>query len=307
MATLQDYYNTGDGANAAFGSARWIAQTFTAGNGYSISSIKLKLWRDPSNNPGTITISIRATTAGLPTGADLDGVSGTTDGNTLPTTQGTAEWREITLSSSIELTSSVMYAIVMRCSGVNPSCNCRDDASSPAYANGTYNYSNNSGSSWTIFSGADLMFETWGDAPVTHEAEGSISGTGSITADAEGTWCLGGSVVGSGGLVGDAMLNTSHEAEGVVTGLGGMAGTLVTERVVEGSIAGIGTLTGLFFVESFIWAKSRAASYDKTKVYDEATQTWIISDSRGGSRFRNQLIVMAKQDDGNAKLFYSDV
>ena len=58
---------------------------------------------------------------------------------------------------------------------------------------------------------------------------------------------------------------------------------------------------------SSFWVDDRPVDYDKTKVYDEVTQSWITDDSRGGSRYRNQLIVMAKQDDGNAKIYFSGV
>jgi len=117
MATLYQYYNTGDDIYFSVHDVHWAAQTFTPAIGYTITSVKLLLSRIRS--PGTITIGIRATDVnGKPTGSDL--CSGTTDGDTLiyfPSSQ----WREITLGSGTSLTASTKYAIVMRAtSAQNP-------------------------------------------------------------------------------------------------------------------------------------------------------------------------------------------
>ena len=319
MATLQDYFIDVSSSVAAWlGQTSWFAQTFIASNSYRISSVKLALKKEAGASPGTITVSIRATSAGVPSGGDL--ATGTTDGDTLTTD---VEWREITFGSSISLTSGVKYAIVARVSGETAYWVANLEGHS--YANGAQCSSADSGSNWSENDTYDLGFETWGTVQVNHEAAGSISGTGSTTADARGTWGIEGSSFGVGSVTGNAgtnweiegssfgvgsvagtaKVNRIYEAEGAIAGSGEITGKLVADWRVGGIIAGAGVATGLFFIESYVWMKNRPASYDKTKVYDEATQTWITSDSRGGSRFRNQLIVMAKQDDGNAKIYFS--
>jgi len=184
MATLFENFNTGDNAAGAIESSTiWRAQTFTAESSHAITSVKLKLYRDGA--PGTITASIRATAEGLPTGSDL--TSGTTDGDTL-TTDTAGEWREITLAS-LELTSGVVYSIVIGQSNATPlnRADWRHDSSAPPYAGGTGCRSTDSGASW-VSQSLDSMFEVWGgnsiDAVVTAQAVSSITTT---TATGNGT------------------------------------------------------------------------------------------------------------------------
>jgi len=161
MSELQDYYNTGDDGDSTLGLATWRAQTFTASSTYSITSVKLLLHKFAAV-VGTITVSIRAVDgANKPTGADL--VSGTTDGDTL-TADAAGEWREITFDTPYVLVNGVTYAIVIRAltSFANNSLAWRFDSSSPSYIDGTYVGSINSGSTWTINTGIDFMFETYG-------------------------------------------------------------------------------------------------------------------------------------------------
>ena len=110
MTTRYEYYNTGDDSFTTFFGATWKAQTFTSPIAHKITSVKLELYRVGS--PGTVTIGIRATNGdGHPTGGDL--CSGTTDGDTLPTS-ASPEWREINLGSGYTLDADVKYAIVAR-------------------------------------------------------------------------------------------------------------------------------------------------------------------------------------------------
>jgi len=169
MASLHDYYNSGDdGYWADYGSG-WLAQTFTATAEYTVTSVKLKLFR--TGSPGTITASIRATDeGGLPTGSDLQSATGTTDGNTLTDT-GSGEWREFTLSASVPLNVSTQYAIIIRISGGDTSNKFwwKYDDSSPTYTTGNIAYSANSGSSWTESLTRDFMFEVWGIGTIPTE------------------------------------------------------------------------------------------------------------------------------------------
>ena len=78
--SMYEYYNTGDDASGRAYGNEWRAQTFTPSVSFNITSVKLKLFRE--GNPGTVTVSIRATSGGVPTGSDL--CWGTTNGSTLP-------------------------------------------------------------------------------------------------------------------------------------------------------------------------------------------------------------------------------
>ena len=182
MSTLYEYYNTGDNVGEQTYGAYWKAQTFTPTIAHKITSVKLMLYR--TGSPGTITVSIRATNgSGHPTGSDL--CSGTTNGNTLPTVIPW-EWREITLGAGYTVVAGTKYAIVMRAIDGNTSNYAvwRGD-SSPTYTGGSFEYSANSGSSWTIYA-YDMMFENWSvgvpavttdSAAMTSETSATLNGT----------------------------------------------------------------------------------------------------------------------------------
>lgn len=171
MATLYEHYNAGDdgATSVGYASIEWGCQTFTPATSHKITSVKLKIYREGS--PGTITVGIRATSGGEPTGADL--CSGTTDGDTLTEDSG-GEWREITLGAGYDLVASTQYAIVVRVLGGDSSnyLGWRLDGSSPTYTGGSWGYSGDSGANWSMDTSIDMMFEEWGDPLwVLHELE----------------------------------------------------------------------------------------------------------------------------------------
>ena len=170
MATLHEYYNTGDNVDwYNIGNAsQWPGQSFTPQTQFTITSVKLKLLK--SGSPGIFTVHITATDgSGLPTGSDL--ASGTYDGDTLT---GSAAWYEITLGAGATLTSGTKYALYISC----PTASAgnviiwRGDNSSPTYTRGSALSSENSGSSWANYSNIDTMFETWGQFNFTPPATG---------------------------------------------------------------------------------------------------------------------------------------
>ena len=97
-------------------------------------------------SPGTVTVSIRATNSGSPTGEDL--TSGTLNGNTL-TENSAGEEVEVAVTSYL-LAAETQYAIIVRAPDGDPSnilqwlANVAD-----SYAYGKALYSNDSGSSWS--------------------------------------------------------------------------------------------------------------------------------------------------------------
>jgi hypothetical protein len=161
-ATRDEYYNTGDdddggGAWASFK----LCQTFNSSTSFSITSVKLLLYRTGSALPyATATVGIYATTGSppYPNGSALTSASGIT-------LTGTAAWYEITLAA-YTLNAGTTYAIVISGSGGNSgnAVYWRCDTTSPTYANGMYGRSLSSGAWGTgQMNGAiDNMFEVWG-------------------------------------------------------------------------------------------------------------------------------------------------
>ena len=161
MASKFEYYSTGDNAETGAYDANWWAQTFTPSIAHTVTSVKLKLYR--LGSPGTVIVSIKATSEGKPTGSDL--TSGTTNGDTL-TDSSAGEWREITLSN-YALSASTQYAIVIRAltGDIDNYVGLRYDTTG-TYTGGNGALSVDSGSFWTTYSDFDFMFEDWGDTAV---------------------------------------------------------------------------------------------------------------------------------------------
>jgi len=154
---LCEFYSTGDDSDGNVLAGTWKAQTFTVNaTGHSVTSVKLKLYRVGS--PSTVTVGIRTTDGTHPTGSDL--TNGTIDGNTLNAISP-GQWYTITLME-YTLTINTKYAIVVRATNGNATnyVNWRYDSTSD-YANGNFEYSSNSGGSWTS-TDYDSMFEVWG-------------------------------------------------------------------------------------------------------------------------------------------------
>jgi len=167
MASLYEVYSTGDDGSYAMYGKYWDAQTFTVGaTGHTVTSVKLKLYRKGS--PGTVTVSIRATSGDHPTGADL--TVGTIDGNSL-TTATAGAWYEIALTE-YTLNASTKYAIVVRApnGSTNNYLYWRADKTSPTYTGGNREDSIDNGVTWTTTTLSDFMFEVWGNpagGPIT--------------------------------------------------------------------------------------------------------------------------------------------
>ena len=185
--TLYERYTTNDDGDQDIYGNLWRGQTFTIGNtgtneDHNITSVKLLLYRIGS--PGTITVSIKATSEELPTGDDL--ASGTTNGDTLPT-ESPYEWREITFGTPYTLSASTKYAICVRISGGDTS-NAplwRIDKTSSAYTGGDSVYSINAGGTWYRTVGRDMMFMEYGivvgGVEHTHSASDTMTISDSIS------------------------------------------------------------------------------------------------------------------------------
>ena len=153
------YYNTNDDAygTTLVASENWTYQTFTTGTtAFTVSSVKLLLGR--VGNPGSVTMSLRHTAGGVPTGADLCSVS--TNGDLF---SAAYTWQPFDVTTVCSLEPSTMYAIVLRATDGDGSnyVRWRWDAGG-GLANGNAGHSNNNGVSWTTDAPADFLFEIWG-------------------------------------------------------------------------------------------------------------------------------------------------
>jgi uncharacterized repeat protein (TIGR01451 family) len=141
----------------AFSSAAWVGQTFTAGSSGQLTQVDVDLFC--SSCTGTtpnITASIRATSGGLPTGADL--AVGTIAGFS----SGSAGYFSAVFGSPVAITAGTTYAIVLRPVS-NPSAGTYAyvTSSGSAYAGGQRVTSGDSGSTWAGDASRDLGFKVY--------------------------------------------------------------------------------------------------------------------------------------------------
>lgn len=122
----------------------WRGQTFTASSTTYLS--RVFIYANPVNSPTDLTLHIRATEGGLPTGPDLVTVVNST------------------LSSFIELprpflmTEGEVYAFAISCTGNVANYMNTEYMNSNQYAGGQLVYSENGGTSWTAVSTYDYNF-----------------------------------------------------------------------------------------------------------------------------------------------------
>jgi hypothetical protein len=131
----------------------WSGQTYTTISANALNKVSLYIYRVGTCN---VTVHLRATSAGKPTGSDLKSVT-VTSANI-----GTsAAWIDFILSSNLSQTNSTLYSIVV--SGGTDGSNCWKWGMSNAasYSGGDYVYSSDSGSTWEVLSGYDYDFKTY--------------------------------------------------------------------------------------------------------------------------------------------------
>jgi hypothetical protein len=140
--------------------ANWAFQTFTTGSvSHTITSVRLNL-RRTNGEPGIVTVSLRATDTGEPTGTDI--TSATADGDLFGTSYA---WQVFTFSE-ITLEAETMYAIVVRAAAASSPVGIYwGQNSTGGYTGGTNGTSTNSGSTWSIGT-ADNNFRVYGRAAV---------------------------------------------------------------------------------------------------------------------------------------------
>jgi len=153
-----EHYNVGDDTDALFYANTWLSQTFTPSKKHTITSLRLKLFRE--GLPHDLTVSIQATSEGVPNGEDL--CVAEIDGDTL-TEDAEGEWYKITFENRVVL-DVVQYAVVCRAlEGVEFNAVLwRENQTESSYIGGSKVYSDDSGDTWEIMEPEDFMFEEWG-------------------------------------------------------------------------------------------------------------------------------------------------
>lgn len=158
---LWESYTAGNDSNYEVYGNIWLGQSFTISpESHSVLQVRLRIYREGS--PGTVTVSIQETSAGLPVGDDL--TSGTIDGDILTDDTGGA-WYGVTLTET-SLSYDEVYSVVIRAEAGdgNNSLHIVYDGSAGAYAGGSEVNSSNGGVSWAADTDDDLLFEVRGCA-----------------------------------------------------------------------------------------------------------------------------------------------
>ena len=164
LLTLGEYSTTYNSECSTY-STSWNTQTFTVGTvgsntSHYITGVRLRLFR--VGTPGMFTVSIKNTSGGLPTGADL--TAGSISGNLL-TTASAGVWYNILFSNPYKINNSTKYAIVARAPSGNVSNAVKWKIyGSTTYAGGEWLYSTNSGDAWLVpGTSQDLTFQEYGN------------------------------------------------------------------------------------------------------------------------------------------------
>lgn len=168
-----DQQNTSlTGNGEVFSNTQWNAQTFTAGASGALTRVDLNLFCYFCGvAPPPITVSIRATSGGLPSGADLAVSSTSMD------VSGAPKFYTVNFASPTTVSAGTQYAIVIRASAAynDGTLAFTDSAVSGSignnvYAGGSLQFSTNGGSSWAV--------QTYGTSPTSDGGFKTYIGTG---------------------------------------------------------------------------------------------------------------------------------
>ena len=173
-----EFFETAADSNEAISTTDWTAQTFTVGTlgtneGFYVTKIRI----DGDTSPGAIRAQIQETTAGVPNGTVL----ATFNDAPVLINSGATEWYEYDLSmimsETAKLLASGVYALVLF--GVGAAS--VGENTSGGYAGGSKYDSADTGGSWTIDTGRELLFQILG-TPKNPYMLSSSSFTSSVAA-----------------------------------------------------------------------------------------------------------------------------
>ena len=179
MPTKYEYYTTGGELDTTIKGAEWYSQVFTVGavgsnESHLAYSVKLKLKRE--SLPSALFVGIRTASGGEVLGTQ-DLCTGSLHWIDVATTYAT---HEIVFSTHPALSASEEYAVVVRSpSSSGASYYSWQFNSAGTYTGGDFNYSDDSGSSWLIATGYDLIFEEWGSSSSSSSSSRSSSSSSS--------------------------------------------------------------------------------------------------------------------------------
>ncbi len=166
--TFESQLTNDESGRAIFGSFQQ-AQTFTPAVAMTCTGVTIKMFKNGIPALDTFTVSIKATSAGLPTGADL--ATGTFDPLSV---LGNNTILDITFSASVALSSGTTYAIVVKTtSGVGDLNNSIAwyQKLTNVYASGQQATSSDDGTTWVAHTG-DFYFQINGT--ITSFSAGSM-------------------------------------------------------------------------------------------------------------------------------------
>ena len=171
-ATKRQYHDSAANSSSTIfksvSTNRHAAQSFTTTSAYSISSVKILIYR--FGLPETLTVSIREVSGDDPTGDDL--AVSTFDADII-TEDTDGEWKEIIFDTPYELAATTKYTIYIRnegaAHGVGPALYWLGVSGASSYPNGAGRYSFNGGVGWSS-AAKDFNFETWG-SDITRQVE----------------------------------------------------------------------------------------------------------------------------------------
>jgi hypothetical protein len=155
-----DQQNTaGTNTGTGFGTPAWTGQTFIPAVTGLLAKADIQLFCNGCGaTPPNLTLSVRNTAAGLPTGADLASV--TIPGSAFAS--GAAVLFTATFGSPATLTSGTQYALILRPVSVPAGAGYFWIRSSPStYANGSRVLSADSGGTWAADATRDYNFKTY--------------------------------------------------------------------------------------------------------------------------------------------------
>jgi hypothetical protein len=176
--TLKDYYNTGnDGEAYAMGNI-YLAQSFTATDTYTPTQVRVMLFAASQDNDSYLDF------------CDTDGSghpNNVLDTQTISaaSVSSSPSWIAVVFSSVGQISNGTKYALVLRKPTYSVAVKWSCDASSPSYAGGNREWTNNAGSSWNADTTRDLMFEVYADSAEYEDVTGTVTGTSSITCSAD--------------------------------------------------------------------------------------------------------------------------
>lgn len=155
-----DQQNTaGTSTGTSFGTAAWGGQTFIPRVTGRLTKTEVQLFCSGCGaTPPDLTLSVRATSAGLPTGVDLS--STTIPG--LAFASGDATSVTATFNAPAMLTSGTQYALILRPVSAPAGSGYFWTRSSPStYSSGSRVFSGGSGTSWSVDTTRDFNFKTY--------------------------------------------------------------------------------------------------------------------------------------------------